>query len=134
MSAKRTVQGFSFRQLFFCTLGGLAVAAIALVLFALLIVNRRLPQTVLMPFSTAAVCAGCCTGGWLMARTRGESGLLCGAVIAAIFAALLFIWAWGNGIRSMESETVIRGVLLLISGCTGGYAGMLRAEKRPGRR
>lgn len=134
MSAKRTVQGFSFRQLFFCTLGGLAAAAIVLALFALLIVGRRLPQTVLMPFSTAAICAGCCTGGWLMARTRGENGLLCGAAIAAVFAVLLCIWAWGNGCRSVESEMIIRWLLLLACGCVGGYTGMLRAEKRPGRR
>lgn len=134
MSAKRTVQGFSFRQLLLCTLGGLAITFICLALFAMLIVSRRLSQAVLLPLSTAAVCIGCCAGAWLMARIRGEGGLLCGAAVAVIFAALLCVWSWGNGCRSIESIAVIRGILLLVSGCAGGYAGMLHAEKRPRRR
>ena len=125
---------FSVGQVLLCTLAGLGVMMLFICLFAALLVRRSLPQTLLAPFSTIAACLGCFSAAWLLARLRGENGLLCGAIIFAADFLLLCGWSWINGSQSIEGFALVRTLLMLASSGAGGYLGMLWAEGHPHRR
>ena len=125
---------FSVGQVLLCTLAGLFVMMLFICLFAALLVRRSLPQTLLAPFSTIAACLGCFSAAWLLARLRGENGLLCGAIIFAADFLLLCGWSWINGRQSIQGFALVRTLLLLASSGAGGYLGMLWAEGHPHRR
>lgn len=132
---KNNLRGaLSVGQVLLCVSAGILVMMLFICLFAALMVGRSLPQSLLIPFSTLSVCLGCFAAAWMLARLRGENGLLCGGIMFSVGFVLLCGWAWINGCRSIEGFALVRTILLLICSCTGGYCGMLWAEKHPHRR
>ena len=113
----------------------LAALLVSLLLTGLLLAGsaawmtkRELSQSTVWPFATAAVCIGTFAGGWLSAFLQKSRGLVCGAVeglmMAGILIALLFLQ---DGVLSEMQE--LRYAMTICAGCTGGFCGMLRAER-----
>lgn len=127
MSAKHQGISFLLRVAVAFALG-LLLAGGAAVAFAALMVSRGLTQSVVWPFATASVCAGCLFSGYLLARVQRENGLVCGALQGGLFAALLL--AAGMLSESVpDTAQLIRLLLILLCGCTGGFLGVNSAAK-----
>ena len=105
-----------------------AGAILAALLVSLLLTGLLLAGSAAWQFATAAVCIGTFAGGWLSAFLQKSRGLVCGAVeglmMAGILIALLFLQ---DGVLSEMQE--LRYAMTICAGCTGGFCGMLRAER-----
>lgn len=110
-------------------LAGMAGAAGMLALLAWIMVKAVLPVSYAGAFATVAVCFGCFVAAWLGARLRGSGGLLCGLLSFLVCAVLLALAALLAGCRTLESEMLIRTLLLLPGGCAGGLLGMRQSGK-----
>lgn len=90
--------------------------------------KQELSQTAAWSFSTAAVCIGTFAGGWLSAFLQKSRGLVCGAVEGLLMAGLLVALLFGYGGFLGELQS-LRCAMVVCAGCTGGFCGMLRAER-----
>ena len=114
----------------------LAAFAVGLLLTGILLAGsagwmakQELSQTAAWSFSTAAVCIGTFVGGWFSAFLQKSRGLVCGAIEGLLMAGLLLVLMFGYGGVLHEMQE-LRCAMILCSGCTGGFCGMLRAEGR----
>ncbi|MBQ7859830.1 MAG: TIGR04086 family membrane protein [Faecalibacterium sp.] len=137
MSVKRkafTGTAAILRPLCISVFAGAAICGITLCAFAYLLVHQQLSQTLLAPFSTAALCLGSFAASWLLARQRGTGGLACGLIGFAVSALGLCVWILYHDGSLTDSLTILRMALLVLVNCSGGYWGMLYAEKHIRRR
>lgn len=108
---------------------GGAITGLWMAALALLMVRRGLSQSAVWPLATVAVGAGSLFSGWLMAFLQRSRGLLCGLTQGLLFVFLLFAFAVLIDSPLQELQFLRFGVVLLL-GCTGGFFGVRRAERR----
>ncbi len=108
---------------------GLGVSGALLAAAAGWMERQGLSREAAWPLTTAAICIGSFLGGWLSARVQKSRGLLCGAVQGSLMTALLLaLQIIQNGM--IQEDVFLRCILMVCSGCVGGFAGILRAERR----
>ncbi len=103
-------------------------------LSALLIVNKMISQSAFFAFATICICLGCAFSSMILAWQRKTGGLLAGLICFIAFAAVLIVGHVMQESTLLSSASVLRLILLSVSGLIGGCFGVSRAEKRAKRR
>ncbi len=114
----------------------LAALLVSLLLTGLLLAGsaawmtkRELSQSAAWPFATAVVCISTFVGGWISAFLQKNRGLVCGAIEGLLMVGILFSFLFIQGGTLTEMQE-LRYAMTICAGCTGGFCGILRAERR----
>lgn len=111
-------------------ISGSAVVLLIIVLFSFIIVkSENVNYSLLMPFGMAASCVGAFSCGFISARISGSAGMLIGAISGAVMFVLLLGLSVLLGILP-EAVSLLRLVLMVLSGAIGGVVGVNRKRKR----
>lgn len=126
-------------NLFWCAarpavLGLLAAIAVSLTLcavFALVfVIIESIAESAVIPLSLLAVALGCFLGAYICAALSRCRGIIYGAVIGFV----LFVLLWIIGLFCSDSyfgtQSTIKLIVLIGTGCCGGYLGMGAKKKR----
>ena len=109
---------------------GLIVTLLLFVLFALGMSVYILPTNSANIVASLSIAAGSFCGGFFAAKRLGKNGLitgaLCGLAMFLLFT-LIGIAAFGN---APDTSTLIRLLIFITSGATGGIIGVGNADKR----
>lgn len=95
------------------------IAAFSLV-FVLL---ESIADSAVVPLALISAALGCFAGAFLCASMVRHRGVIFGAVIGLMMFLLICLIGLMNSDGLFGTETVIKLLLLLISGCIGGYLG-----------
>ncbi len=102
---------------------GLAAVAGCGVALASVMVSRGMGPAPAWPFATAAVCAGCLLGGWLLALLQKSRGLIWGGLLGLVYAVGLLAAQYLSGGILDGAQLVCLGLMVL--------SGAARGELRP---
>lgn len=108
---------------------GGAATGLWMAALALLMVRRGFSQSAAWPLATVSAGAGSLFSGWLMAFLQRSRGLLCGLTQGLLFVFLLGAFGVLTNSPPQELQLLRFGIVLLL-GCTGGFLGVRRAERR----
>jgi putative membrane protein (TIGR04086 family) len=108
----------------------LATSMIMLLLFALVMTVKNVPQSVVPTLTAASIAIGSFAGGFTGARIHKKSGLLVGIVIGLCMYALLMLAALVLQSKGVDLTTMIKLVVSIISGGIGGIIGVNAHKKR----
>ena len=121
-----------------CILGslfvGIALCVLALLFFSFILSKADLPLYAAVPMATVAICIGTGGAAMLLSRLQQKNGLLLGLCTGIFFFVAYALAAVLNGQREFTAFAAIKLASILLSGCLGGYLGLLRAEQKKHRR
>lgn len=120
-------------SLILCGMLGTAAVFCCLLAFSWLFTKADIPVWAAVPLATAALCVGCLVCGFSSARKVGKNGLFCGLCSGAVFFLLGLAAALLNGQFSFTAVGSIKLVSCILSGCLGGFLGVVSLERRSGR-
>ncbi len=98
----------------------LVMVCIVSIVFSLL---ECVVKNAIDPISLASVALGCFVGSYICARSVGEKGVLAGAVIGIIIFLLILIISCFESDFKIKGIVIYKFIILIISGCCGGYLG-----------
>ncbi len=109
---------------------GIAAVLLIAALFSFIIVkSESVNYSLLIPFGIVAACIGTFGGGFISARISGSAGMLIGTVNGVLMFVLLL--GAGAVIGEMpEAVSLLRLVLMVLSGAIGGVVGVNGKRKR----
>ena len=107
-----------------CMAVGLAVTAVMLMLFAVLMTVKDLPDGAIAPMALSALGVGCLAAGFAAARRIGRRGLLVGAITGAGLCLLTLTVGWFTGGASTAGTVLFKAVLTVLCGAIGGVLGV----------
>ncbi len=128
-SAQKTQVSPLVGHIFFAGGSGLAVTFLFLLFSAWLFTKTQLPAWSAVPLATAAVSLGCFISGHVLSRRVGQNGLFCGLCCGVCFYLLYLLAALLNGQFDYSALAGIKLVCYVLSGCIGGFLGILAYEK-----
>lgn len=99
---------------------GLAVAAIMLCIFAVIIVKKDISERIIQALSVVAVSLGTFAGGFVSARLMRKNGLFAGLITSIPVAAVIILTVALFCGGSVSIVTVVAALLMLIAGAVGG--------------
>lgn len=104
-------------------LAAIATMVIIIAAFSLFfVIIESIAQSAIVPMSLLAAGLGCFIGAYICTAFTKCRGILFGAIVGC--AVFVIIWLIGLlGGQFFGSRTVIKFLLLIICGCTGGYLG-----------
>lgn len=109
---------------------GLVVFAVLILLFSTAFSVLDLPQFLITPLTIIASCAGTFAAAFTASHQKRENGLFIGL---AVGAAIFLFMAVCNGVfigEGFGSLTLVKLLLTMASGCTGGIVGVNTRSKR----
>lgn len=126
------------RSLGGCILGsllaGIVLCVLALLFFSWVFSKADLPLYAAVPMATAAICIGTAGAAMLLSRLQQKNGLLMGLCTGIFFFAAYALAALLGGQREFTGFAAMKLASILLSGCLGGYLGLLSAEQKRRRR
>jgi|GEM_PF-6503110 len=105
--------------LFSCVITAGLIAAFSL-LFVLL---ETITESAVVPLALLSAACGCFAGAFLCAYLAKCRGVIFGAAIGVIMFLLICLVGLMGKDGLFGTETVIKLIMLLVSGCAGGYMG-----------
>ncbi|HBT64787.1 MAG TPA: TIGR04086 family membrane protein [Ruminococcaceae bacterium] len=118
------------RPVFIGTAAGMLCCLAVLLLFALLMAARDIPQSAVTPMAVAAAAMGAFIGGFISARIAGSRGLFYGAACGALMYLLILV----AGISLLQSISgwyaVAKLLVIMVSAAIGGVYGVNRRRRR----
>lgn len=121
-----------------CILGslfaGIVLCVLSLLFFSWVFSKADLPLYAAVPMATAAICIGTAGAAMLLSRLQQKNGLLLGLCTGVFFFAAYALAALLGGQREFTGFAAIKLASILLSGCLGGYLGLLCAEQKKRRR
>lgn len=115
-------------------LAGIVLCVLALLFFSWVFSKADLPLYAAVPMATAAICIGTAGAAMLLSRLQQKNGLLLGLCTGIFFFAAYALAALLNGQREFTGFAAIKLASILLSGCLGGYLGLLLAQQKKRRR
>lgn len=115
-------------------LAGIVLCVLALLFFSWVFSKADLPLYAAVPMATAAICIGTAGAAMLLSRLQQKNGLLLGLCTGVFFFAAYALAALLNGQREFTGFAAIKLASILLSGCLGGYLGLLFAQQKKCRR
>lgn len=115
-------------------LAGIVLCVLALLFFSWVFSKADLPLYAAVPMATAAICIGTAGAAMLLSRLQQKNGLLLGLCTGIFFFAAYALAALLNGQREFTGFAAIKLASILLSGCLGGYLGLLFAQQKKRRR
>ena len=115
-------------------LAGIVLCVLALLFFSWVFSKADLPLYAAVPMATAAICIGTAGAAMLLSRLQQKNGLLLGLCTGVFFFAAYALAALLNGQREFTGFAAIKLASILLSGCLGGYLGLLLAQPKKHRR
>lgn len=122
------------KKILIAGVAGVAVTFLVLLLCSWLYTKTQLPLWAAVPMATCAVCIGCFVCGLALARSFKKNGLFCGLCTGVVFYLLYLVAALLNGQLDFTAMAGIKLVCYILSGCFGGYLGILLCERKRTRR
>lgn len=122
------------KKILIAGVAGVAVTFLVLLLCSWLYTKTQLPLWAAVPMATCAVCIGCFVCGLALARSFKKNGLFCGLCTGVAFYLLYLAAALLNGQLDFTAMAGIKLVCYILSGCFGGYLGILLCERKWTRR
>lgn len=106
------------------TVAGVLCCLAVLLMFALLMAARDVPQSAVTPMAVTAAAVGAFFGGFISARAAGSRGLAYGAATGALIFLLIVIagFSFLQDIRGWYA--VIKLLVIVISASLGGVYGV----------
>ena len=108
---------------------GLAVVALMLFLFSVLITMRDVPQGIIDPLAVFALMSGALVSGVVCTRITRSGGLLYGALCGAALSALVLLGGFFSGVDGIGLSGVFRVALAVLSAVIGGVVGANMRDK-----
>jgi len=115
------------------TVIGVLCCLAVLLIFALLMAMRDIPQAAVMPMAVIAGAVGAFIGGVLSARLAGSRGMVYGAACGALMYLLILIAGFSLLQNVNGLYAVIKLFAVVASAAVGGVYGV-NSPKRSGRR
>ncbi len=109
--------------------GVAAVLLVILLLSFITVKSGSVNYSLLIPFGIASACVGAFVGGLISARISGSAGMFIGALSGAVTAVLLLAAGSVFGVIP-EAVSLLRFVLMILSGAIGGVVGVNGRRKR----
>lgn len=109
--------------------GGI-VTTLLLILMAVGMALKDIPQGIVTPLATAAAAIGSFIGGLTAARIAKRQGLLIGALCGALLYALIWLTGVGHVGDMQASSIFIKWAILIACGAVGGIVGV-NLRRRP---
>ena len=103
--------------------GGI-VTTVLLVLMAVGMTMKDVPQAVVAPLATVAAAIGAFVGGLTTAKIARQQGLLLGALCGALLYALIFLTGLTHLGYTQATEVLIKWAILIACGAVGGVIGV----------
>lgn len=103
---------------------GAVVSVVILVLFALLLSGRTIPQPMIDPMATFAMSVGAFVSGLICAKMIHRNGLMCGLICGIVFAAILLACSFAVPDSALGLGALIKIALMLFSSMIGGVLGV----------
>lgn len=102
-----------------------AIVCIAfLVLFAVIISSRDIPQSAIDPMAIFAVSVGSFVAGLCCARVVRNNGLMCGLVCGVILSVIVMLCGLAVPDNGLGLGALIKVMIMLFSGMLGGVLGV----------
>jgi len=119
---------------FMPVLCGLAVSVVVtfvlLILFAVLLSIRDVPQPAVTPIALLAAGAGALAGGYCTTKIKKSKGLFYGALTSLLFFVILSIASAFLDHQTLSWLLFARLIVVLLCGSLGGIAGVNTKKKR----
>lgn len=113
------------------TLSGLATCSLLLISLAFIFTkSSNPPHSVVDPLTITIAGIGAFVGGYFSSRISKENGMMYGMICAFIMFLFIFISGLISVRESITMSTLIRCILMLISGAVGGIIGVNKRSKR----
>lgn len=113
---------------------GIIVTFLFLLFCAWLFTITQLPSWAAIPFATTSVCIGTFVSGYILAQKLNKNGLFCGLCFGAFYFTLYLLAALLNKQFDYTAFACIKLVCYILSGCIGGFCGILINEKNTRKR
>lgn len=108
---------------------GVIITFITLLFFSWIFLQVNLPAWSAIPLSATAVCLGSFFSGYILARRTGQNGLFCGLCFGIFYFLLYLCAALLNGQFDYTALSSIKLVCYVLSGCIGGFIGVVKSEQ-----
>lgn len=104
-------------------LAAVATMVVIIALFSLFfVIIESIAQSAIVPMSLLAAALGCFIGAYICTSVTKCRGLVFGAIVGfCVFVVIWLISLVGGGL--FGTRTAIKFLLLIFSGCIGGYLG-----------
>lgn len=113
---------------------GIIVTFLFLLFCAWLFTITQLPSWSAIPFATASVCIGAFISSCILAQKLNKNGLFCGLCFGICYFILYLLAALLNGQFDYTAFSCIKFVCYTLSGCIGGFCGILINEQNTRKR
>ena len=121
---------YSLKAIFFGTLFGVAFCALLLLLCTFLFTRvKNVPEHVILPLTLGISALGAFASGYVSVRISRAKGLLYGALSGFALFLVLLLAAFVFAREPLSIITLIRAVLLILSGAVGGVVGVNQRER-----
>lgn len=112
------------------TLAGAITTGVLLIVFALIMTIRGLPQSAVEPIGVGSAAIGCFVSGFVCGRITRQKALIYGAACGLVmYLIYIFIYLTING-QGFGLLALIRAALFIISAMLGAVIGVNRRKKR----
>ena len=118
----------SIGYILYAAIIGIIITFLFLLFCAWLFTITRLSPWVAVPLSTAAVCIGSFVSGYILAQKLNKNGLFCGLCFGIFYFTLYLLAALLNKQFDYTAFACIKLVCYTMSGCIGGFCGILFNE------
>lgn len=109
---------------------GIAVIALMLLLFSLLMTKIDVPEGVVSLMSAVALCVGAYAGGYYASRSRRENGLFLGILCGTLIYFTVFIMGIIFSKVNLSAAVFTKLIIVAICGAIGGVIGVNSKKKR----
>lgn len=114
---------------------GVAVYAAVLLLLSLVLSTRNIPQSMVGPMATFALCVGAFAAGFTCTKILREKGLLWGLACGVVLSFILLVLSIGLDESGLGIPTLFKVVFILLCSMLGGVTGVnTRSRRRSSRR
>lgn len=118
------------RPVFFGTVIGMLCCLAVLLIFAMVMAARDIPQAAITPMAVVAAAIGAFVGGFMSARSAGSRGLAYGAACGALMYLLILIAGFSLLQYVNGWFAVMKLFAVVASAAVGGVYGVNRRRHR----
>ncbi len=123
---KKTVKAVAFG-----TVIGILICMLMLLIISFVFVKMQsIPEAAVVPSAIFTACAGAFAGGYFSARIKKSTGMISGVLSALTMFIVLLLTGTAYSGDGFGIISILRMVVMLISGAIGGILGVNKRKRR----